>query len=96
LACHQVPICESIPGNMAMKKAFITRITGQDGSYLAEFLLGKGYEVHGLVRRASTFNRGRLDTVWSDPQLSGTRLLLHYGDLSEEAVLMETKHAPTP
>jgi len=65
----------------------ITGITGQDGSYLAEFLLGKGYEVHGIVRRASTFNRGRLDAVWSDPHLSHTRLFLHYGDLSDSASL---------
>ena len=64
-------------------RALITGITGQDGSYLTEFLLGKGYEVHGLVRRTSTFNRGRLDAVWSDPQLSETRLFLHYGDLGD-------------
>jgi GDPmannose 4,6-dehydratase len=69
------------------KKALITGITGQDGSYLAELLLGKGYEVHGIVRRASTFNRGRLDSVWSDPQLSRTRLFLHYGDLGESGSL---------
>ena len=69
------------------KKALITGITGQDGSYLAEFLLGKGYEVHGIVRRASTFNRGRLDAVWSDPHLSRTRLFLHYGDLGDSASL---------
>src|SRR6266850_648647 len=69
------------------KKALITGITGQDGSYLAEFLLGKGYEVHGIVRRASTFNRGRLDSVWSDPHLSHTRLFLHYGDLSDSGSL---------
>ena len=68
-------------------KAFITGITGQDGSYLTEFLLGKGYEVHGLVRRASTFNRGRLDAVWSDPHLSKTRLFLHYGDLGDSGSL---------
>jgi GDPmannose 4,6-dehydratase len=67
------------------KKALITGITGQDGSYLTELLLGKGYEVHGIVRRASTFNRGRLDDVWSDPQLSGTRLFLHYGDLADSS-----------
>jgi GDPmannose 4,6-dehydratase len=66
-----------------VKKALITGITGQDGSYLAELLLGKGYEVHGIVRRASTFNRGRLDGLWTDPQLSKTRLFLHYGDLSD-------------
>jgi GDPmannose 4,6-dehydratase len=69
------------------KKALITGITGQDGSYLAEFLLAKGYEVHGIVRRASTFNRGRLDDVWTDPQLSKTRLFLHYGDLGDSASL---------
>jgi GDPmannose 4,6-dehydratase len=67
------------------KKALITGITGQDGSYLAEFLLGKGYEVHGLVRRASTFNRHRLDASWSDPQFADTRLFLHYGDLADSA-----------
>jgi GDPmannose 4,6-dehydratase len=69
------------------KKALITGITGQDGSYLAELLLSRGYEVHGIVRRVSTFNRGRLDNVWSDPQLSGTRLFLHYGDLGESGSL---------
>jgi GDPmannose 4,6-dehydratase len=70
-----------------MKKALITGITGQDGSYLTELLLSKGYEVHGIVRRASTFNRGRLDNVWSDPQLADTRLFLHYGDLGESGSL---------
>jgi GDPmannose 4,6-dehydratase len=65
------------------KKALITGITGQDGSYLTEFLLEKGYQVHGIVRRASSFNRGRLDSVWSDPQLSDTRVFLHYGDLGD-------------
>jgi GDPmannose 4,6-dehydratase len=69
------------------KKAFITGITGQDGSYLAELLLAKGYEVHGSVRRASTFNRERLDPIYSDPQLETTRLFLHYGDLSEGSSL---------
>jgi GDPmannose 4,6-dehydratase len=69
------------------KKALITGITGQDGSYLAELLLGKGYEVHGIVRRASTFNRSRLDDIYSDPQLEKTRLFLHYGDLGESGSL---------
>jgi GDPmannose 4,6-dehydratase len=69
------------------KRALITGITGQDGSYLAEFLVEKGYEVHGIVRRTSTFNRGRLDAVWSDPQLSDTRLFLHYGDLADTSSL---------
>ena len=66
-----------------MKKALITGITGQDGSYLAELLLEKGYEVPGIVRRASTFNTGRVDHVYRDPHLPGTRLFLHYGDLND-------------
>lgn len=65
-----------------MKRALITGITGQDGSYLAELLLSKGYEVHGIIRRASTFNTRRLDPIYQDPHLPGVRLLLHYGDLS--------------
>jgi len=69
------------------KKALITGITGQDGSYLAELLLSKGYEVHGIVRRASTFNRGRLDEIYSDPQLNETRLFLHYGDLTDGSLV---------
>ncbi len=64
------------------KKALITGITGQDGSYLAEFLLSKGYEVHGLIRRASTFNTDRIDHIYQDPHLPSTKLFLHYGDLS--------------
>jgi len=66
-----------------MKKALITGITGQDGSYLAEFLLSKGYEVHGVIRRASTFNTQRIDHIYVDPHISDARLLLHYGDLSD-------------
>src|SRR6267143_343310 len=69
------------------KKALITGITGQDGSYLAELLLGKGYEVHGLIRRASTFNTARLNHLYSDPHQLGTRLKLHYGDLSDASAL---------
>lgn len=70
------------------KKALITGITGQDGSYLAELLLAKGYEVHGIVRRSSSFNRGRLDPIYSDPQIETTRLFLHYGDLTEGSSLV--------
>lgn len=66
-----------------MKKALITGITGQDGSYLAELLLGKGYEVHGIVRRSSTFNRGRIDHIYIDPHKPNARLFLHYGDLAD-------------
>jgi len=69
--------------NMENKKALITGITGQDGSYLAELLLEKGYEVHGLIRRASTFNTGRIDHLYQDPHVHGVRLFLHYGDLSD-------------
>ncbi len=65
------------------KKALITGITGQDGSYLAEFLLGKGYEVYGIIRRASSFNTARLDPIYEDPHKSGSRLHLIYGDLTD-------------
>jgi len=68
-----------------MKKALITGITGQDGSYLAELLLEKGYEVHGLIRRASTFNTSRIDHIFKDPHESGNRLHLHYGDITDAA-----------
>ena len=66
---------------MSTKVAFITGITGQDGSYLAELLLSKGYEVHGLIRRASTFNTSRIDHIYQDPHDTNPKLTLHYGDL---------------
>lgn len=66
-----------------MKRAFITGITGQDGSYLAELLLRKGYEVHGLIRRSSSFNTSRIEHLYVDPHTPGARLFLHYGDLSD-------------
>src|SRR5512135_3448854 len=69
------------------KKALITGITGQDGSYLAELLLSKGYEVHGLIRRASTFNTGRLDPIYDDPHSGRSRLFLQYGDLGDASAL---------
>lgn len=68
-----------------MKKAFITGITGQDGSYLAELLLSKGYEVHGMIRRASTFNTKRIDHIYADPHLNASHLHLHYGDLTDSS-----------
>jgi len=71
------------------KKALITGITGQDGSYLAEFLLAKGYEVHGLIRRSSSFNTGRIDHLYVDPHQADTRLFLHYGDLTDGTNLRE-------
>ncbi len=72
-----------------MKKALITGITGQDGSYLAELLLDKGYEVHGIVRRASTFNTSRLDHLYKDPLVDDTKLFLHYGDLADAVQLVK-------
>jgi GDPmannose 4,6-dehydratase len=69
------------------KKALITGITGQDGSYLAEFLLAKDYIVHGIIRRASTFNTSRIDHLYNDPHTSGVKLFLHYGDLSDSSNL---------
>jgi len=72
-----------------MKKALITGITGQDGSYLAEFLLSKNYEVHGLIRRSSYLNRGRIDHLYQDPHLPDVKLFLHYGDLSDSEQLAD-------
>jgi GDPmannose 4,6-dehydratase len=68
---------------MTTKRALITGITGQDGAYLTELLLAKGYEVHGLLRRASSFNTERLDHIYHDPHVAGPSLRLHYGDLSD-------------
>ena len=72
---------------MGIVKALITGITGQDGSYLAEFLLAKGYDVHGIIRRSSSFNTARIDGVYQDPHTSGTRLHLVYGDLNDASSL---------
>ena len=66
-----------------MKRALITGITGQDGSYLTEFLLDKGYEVHGIIRRSSSFNTGRISHLFHDIHEEGSRLTLHYGDLTD-------------
>jgi GDPmannose 4,6-dehydratase len=71
------------------KKALITGITGQDGSYLAELLLSKGYEVHGIIRRSSSFNTERIDSIYKDRHDKGTRLFLHYGDLSDSSSLIK-------
>ena len=70
------------------KRAFVTGITGQDGSYLAELLLSKGYEVHGLIRRSSTFNTTRIDHLYVDPHNPNAKLFLHYGDLSDGSRLV--------
>jgi GDPmannose 4,6-dehydratase len=78
------------------KKALITGITGQDGSYLAELLLGKGYEVHGVIRRSSSFNTERIDHLYLDPHVLGVKLFLHYGDLSDSASLTRLLHDLQP
>lgn len=83
---HAGPLAHSARQPMS-KKALITGITGQDGSYLAELLLQKGYEVHGLVRRTSTFNRSRIDALWTEPNRPDTRFFLHYGDLADSGSL---------
>ncbi len=72
-----------------MKKALITGITGQDGSYLAELLLQKGYEVHGVIRRASTFNTSRIEHIYNDPHAKGAHLFLHYGDLADSVQMVK-------
>jgi GDPmannose 4,6-dehydratase len=79
-----------------MKKAFITGITGQDGSYLAEFLLGKGYEVHGLIRRSSTFNTDRIDHLYRDFHDPNAKIFLHYGDLSVSGQMMDMLSSINP
>ncbi len=79
-----------------MKKTLITGITGQDGSYLAELLLDKGYEVHGIIRRASTFNTGRIDHLYKDPHINGVRLFLHYGDIADSTNLIKLLYRIQP
>src|ERR1700748_3455685 len=79
-----------------MKRALITGITGQDGSYLADLLLEKGYEVHGIIRRASTFNTARIDHLYVDPHINGVRLFLHYGDLADSVNLVKLLYELKP
>jgi GDPmannose 4,6-dehydratase len=79
-----------------LRRALITGISGQDGSYLAELLLGKGYEVHGIVRRASSFNTGRLDHIYQDAHEPGPRLQLHYGDLTDSVALVNLIRSVAP
>src|SRR6056297_2482784 len=75
------------PDDSMTKTALITGITGQDGSYLAEFLLEKGYEVHGIIRRSSTFNTQRIDHIYQDPHEKNIKLKLHYGDMTDSSNL---------
>src|SRR5436309_8751538 len=79
-----------------MKKALITGITGQDGSYLAELLLDKGYEVHGIIRRASTFNTERIEHLYQDPHVNKVRLFLHYGDIADSTNLIKLLYRLQP
>ena len=78
------------------KRALITGITGQDGAYLAEFLLNKGYEVHGIKRRSSSFNTARIDHLYQDPHEQQRRLILHYGDLTDSTNLIRIVQAVQP
>ncbi len=79
-----------------MKKALITGVTGQDGAYLAEFLLGKGYEVHGIKRRSSLFNTGRIDHIYEDPHQPHQRFILHYGDMTDSSSLLHIMQKVQP
>src|SRR5204863_2625729 len=79
-----------------MKNALITGITGQDGSYVADFLLEKDYEVHGIIRRASTFNTSRIDHLYADPHINGVRMFLHYGDLADSVNLVKLVYELKP
>ena len=79
-----------------MKRALVTGITGQDGSYLADLLLEKGYEVHGIIRRASSFNTGRIDHLYTDPHVNGVKMFLHYGDLSDSVNLVKLLYELKP
>src|SRR5687768_18472021 len=74
--------------NLTPRRALITGVTGQDGAYLAEFLLAKGYEVHGVKRRSSSFNTDRIDHLYQDPHQANRRLFLHYGDMTDATNLI--------
>src|SRR5208337_5117717 len=86
----------SMRGSRTMKKALITGVTGQDGSYLAEFLLNKGYEVHGIKRRTSLFNTDRIDHLYQDPHVPGRRFALHYGDMTDPCSLIRVLQQVQP
>ena len=79
-----------------LRKALITGVTGQDGSYLAELLLTKGYEVHGIIRRASSFNTGRIDSIYQDPHIPHSQLHLVYGDLTDSSSLNKILRTVNP
>ena len=81
---------------MTQKKALITGVTGQDGAYLARLLLGKGYEVHGLKRRASSFNTQRVDDIYTDPHESNVQFFMHYGDMTDSSNIMRLMQTIEP
>src|SRR5438045_6494826 len=85
-----------LPMGNKPKVALITGITGQDGAYLAEFLLGKGYVVHGIKRRTSLFNTDRIDHLYQDPHVRGRRFILHYGDMTDSSSLMRVMQDSRP
>src|SRR3989475_12268333 len=93
--CLEGASCGICQTNMA-KKALITGITGQDGSYLAELLLAKNYEVHGIIRRASTFNTGRIDHLYQDPHINDVQLFLYYGDTTDSTRLSKLLYSIQP
>jgi len=93
---NEAPAAERAGSGTETRKALITGITGQDGSYLAELLLGKGYEVHGLIRRSSQFNTQRIDHLYVDPHETETRLFLHYADLTDSSSLIGHLHRVRP
>src|SRR5882672_10145100 len=95
-ACCSRVVWQTARHLIMAKKALITGITGQDGSYLAELLLSKGYEVHGIIRRASTFNTSRIDHIYEDPNQAGARLLLHHGDLSSTEWILDLIYSLAP
>ena len=81
---------QTIERSVVLKRALITGITGQDGAYLAELLLKKGYEVHGIKRRSSSFNSDRIDHLYEDPHEEHRRLILHYGDMTDSSSLVKS------
>jgi GDPmannose 4,6-dehydratase len=95
-APHRAAPHHEEPRSRMPKRALITGITGQDGSYLAELLLDKGYEVHGIIRRSSSFNTARIDHLYADPHATGRKLQLHYGDLADSSSLITTLNSVRP
>jgi GDPmannose 4,6-dehydratase len=93
---YPAPLCRAGFSEDSVKKALITGITGQDGSYLAELLLAKGYEVHGIIRRASTFNTERIDHLYQDPHINDVQLFLHYSDIADSTSLIKLLYRIQP